>query len=179
MKIDTTQIDGYADMSAEDKLAALESFEFEAPKAQDTGELERLKAALSKSNSEAADYKRQLRAKQTDEEARIAKEEEERTAIMQELENLKKEKMIGTLKSSYLELGYDAEMAADSAKALHAGDFTKVYENQRKFTEAQRKAAKSSAMDNQPGLSEGEPLSAKNSADAMDMNLRKWVGLPV
>lgn len=25
MKIDTTQIDGYADMSAEDKLAALES----------------------------------------------------------------------------------------------------------------------------------------------------------
>ena len=178
MKLDTTKIDGYADMSAEEKLAALETFEFEVPQT-DNSELERLKAALSKSNSEAADYKRQLRAKQTDEEARTAREEEERAAIMQELESLKKDKAISSLKASYLELGYDVDTAAESADALYSGDFLKVFEYQKKFTEAQRKAAKSAAMDKQPGLSNGEPLSAKNSMDALDKDLRRWVGLPV
>ena len=33
MKIDTTKITGYAEMSAEDKLKALEAFEIEEPKA--------------------------------------------------------------------------------------------------------------------------------------------------
>ena len=68
MKVDTSKINGYSEMSAEEKLAALESFEIEVPNGD--GEIEKLKAALSKSNSEAAEYKRQLRAKQTDEEAK-------------------------------------------------------------------------------------------------------------
>ena len=64
MKIDTSKITGYAEMSAEEKLAALEAFEIEAPKSG-TDETEKLKAALSKANSEAAEWKRQFREKQT------------------------------------------------------------------------------------------------------------------
>lgn len=44
----------------------------------DGNELERLKKALSKSNSEAAEYKRQLRAKLSDDEAKAQQEAEER-----------------------------------------------------------------------------------------------------
>ncbi len=59
-KIDTTKIEGYAGMTAEQKLAALEAFELPD---NNSAELERLKNAVSKANSEAAEYKKQLRAK--------------------------------------------------------------------------------------------------------------------
>ena len=46
-KIDTSKITGYAEMSAEDKLKALEAFEYE----DNAAELEKQKAAVSKANS--------------------------------------------------------------------------------------------------------------------------------
>ena len=53
MKIDTSKITGYSEMSAEDKLKALEGFEFDEPK-HDSGETDKLKAALSKAKSMVA-----------------------------------------------------------------------------------------------------------------------------
>ena len=43
-KIDTSKITGYAEMSAEDKLKALEAFEYE----DNAAELDKQKAAVSK-----------------------------------------------------------------------------------------------------------------------------------
>lgn len=54
MKIDTSRIEGYADMSTEDKLKALEGFEYE----DNAAELSRQKNAISKANSDAAQWKR-------------------------------------------------------------------------------------------------------------------------
>ena len=62
-KINTAAIEGYAEMSAEDKLKALEEYEFETPAPKENEEVTKLKTALSKANSEAADWKRQLREK--------------------------------------------------------------------------------------------------------------------
>ena len=45
MKIDTTAITGYAEMTAEEKLAALEAYEFEAPKTDESEEVKKLKKA--------------------------------------------------------------------------------------------------------------------------------------
>ena len=50
-KIDTSKIEGYADMTPEQKLAALEGYEYE----DNAAELEKQKNALSKANSEAAE----------------------------------------------------------------------------------------------------------------------------
>lgn len=49
MKIDTSKIEGYAEMTPEQKLAALEGFEYE----DHAAELEKQKAAVSKANSDA------------------------------------------------------------------------------------------------------------------------------
>lgn len=166
MKVDTGKIEGYADMTAEEKLAALEAYEFEAPAPQNDGEIERLKAALSKSNSENAEWKKKYNSKLSDEEAKAAKEAEEREAMEKELATLRKEKAIGTYKAAYLELGYDAEMAADNAAALHAGDFSTVFANQKKFIEAQKKAAIAGALDQQPKLTGGIPVSEQNVEEA-------------
>ena len=54
MKIDTSRIEGYADMSTEDKLKALEGFEYE----DNAAELSRQKNAISKANSDAAQWKK-------------------------------------------------------------------------------------------------------------------------
>lgn len=57
IKIDTLSIEGYSEMSAEEKLAALEAYEMP----DQTSEIERYKNAQSKSASEAADWKRSIR----------------------------------------------------------------------------------------------------------------------
>ena len=54
MKIDTTKIEGYEGMTAEEKLAALEGFEYD----DNAQELERVRNQLSKANAEAAKNKR-------------------------------------------------------------------------------------------------------------------------
>ena len=53
-KIDTSKIKGYAEMSLDDKLKALEAFEYE----DNAAELEKQKAGVSKANSEAAAWKK-------------------------------------------------------------------------------------------------------------------------
>ena len=60
----------------------------------DTGEIERLKAALSKANSQAAEFKRALREKQTEQERAEAERAEADKALHDELETLRKEKRV-------------------------------------------------------------------------------------
>ena len=66
MKIDTAKIENYSEMTAEEKLATLEAYEFEAPTPKEPEDVTKLKAALSKANSDAAEWKRQFREKQTE-----------------------------------------------------------------------------------------------------------------
>ena len=77
MKIDTAKIENYAEMTAEEKLAALEAYEFEAPAPKEPEDVARLKAALSNANSEAKKWKDELRAKQTEAERAEAERKEQ------------------------------------------------------------------------------------------------------
>ena len=61
-------------MSVEDIEKALESID---PPTDNSAEIDRLKAALSKSNSEAADFKKQLREKMSEDERKAKEEEDE------------------------------------------------------------------------------------------------------
>lgn len=177
MKIDTAKIEGYADMTPEEKLAALEGYDIEVP-AADEGEIQRLKDAVSRANSEAAGYKKQLRAKQTDDEAKAAEDAKAREEMLQELESLRRDKAIGAYQAKFLELGYDAASAADAAKALQAGEFDKLFAAQAAFVEAAKKAAVAGALDKQPGLSTGSPLGKEAQDAAEQAKLRRYFGLP-
>lgn len=184
-KVDTTKIPGYEEMSAEEKLNAVLSYEVEVETNPNNNlEAERLKAAFDKASSEAAEYKRQLRAKQTDEEVKAAqiaeeaaKAAQEREALLKKVEALQAEKSIKEYESAYLALGYDAETANANAKALHSGEFDKVFANQKKFIEAQRKEAVAANLKNQPTLTTGNPVSGKDAEDAAMAGLRKHFGL--
>ena len=179
MKIDANAIDGFDAMSDEEKVKALLGFEIEAPAPKDnTDEVTKLKTALSKANSEAADWKRQLREKQTEQEraeAERAERDKERDELIATLQ--RKETVSGYL-ANCLSLGYDKDLATEAANAMADGDAAKIFECQQKFLEAKTKEIEANALNKQPGLSVGAPPTASQAEkDAMNKT-RSYFGLP-
>lgn len=179
MKVNVNEIPGYSEMSAEDKIKALEAFEFEAPKQTDDGEVKRLKEALSKSNSEAASWKRQLHEKMSEAEKADADRKEREQQIEEELKTLRKDKTIATLEKAYLAAGYPAELAAASAVAQAEGDTDTVLKNQMAYLSETRKKLESEALNKQPPLSVGNPPAGKplTEEDRIAELAMKYAGL--
>lgn len=155
--IDTSKIAGYETMTPEEKVLALESFD--VPNNED--EVVRLRNALNKATSEAADFKKQVRGMQSEEERRNAEREENDRAIREELETLRSEKTIAQYKASYLALGYDDELATATAIALNNGDTKTVFENQQVFNERKKAEFTASLLEKQPTVTVGEPPKAQ------------------
>ena len=175
-KIDVTKIEGYGDMTAEEKLAALEAFEFETPVASNDNEA-KLKEALSRANSQAAEFKRQLREKQTEAEREAAERAERDRERDEELASLRKERTISKLEAQYLAVGYSAELASSTAQAQADGDTATVVSNQLKFIEETKRKLEAAALGKQPPLSAGEPPKGESDEDRYFKTVAKYAGL--
>lgn len=130
-KIDVSLIEGYDTMTPEQKLAALEAYEYE----DHADELERTKNALSKANSEAAESKRKLREKLTVDEQAAQQEAEEKEKLKKDNAALMEELSVTKNTAQLVALGYEAKLAAETAKAMFDGDTAKVFANQKKHQE--------------------------------------------
>jgi hypothetical protein len=115
-----------------------------------SAEVERLKTALSKSNSEAAESKRQLREKLSADELKAKEDAEEMERLRAENATLIREKTISTYKASYLSLGYDDKLADETAKAIVDGKFDKVFENQKKHIDSVEKRIRADVLKDTP-----------------------------
>ena len=136
--------DAYKDgMTIDELTEALKNVEM--PKDQ-SSEIERLKDAISKSNSEAKEWKDKYRSTLDDATKKAQEAEEESKRITERLAQLEKEKVIAGYKASYLAMGYDEALAEDTAKALADGNDEKLFENQRKHMEAVEKKAREEAL---------------------------------
>lgn len=144
--------DAYKDgMTAEEIVAAMEK----AP--DSTAEVEKLRNAVTKANGEAAEYKKQLKAKRTDDE-NAAQEQADKLAEMQkqiealtaDKENLVKEKTLASYREKFVAQGYDAELANKAASALADGDMDKVFKFQSEFMTAHDTAYKASLLKDMP-----------------------------
>lgn len=120
-------------MSMEDVTNALKDIQLPTDQ---SAEIERLKESLSKSNSEAADWKKQFRATQDEATRKAAEAEESSKKLLEEVEKLRKEKTISGYKASYLGLGYGEKDAGEIAQALSDGQMDKVFEIQKRHQEA-------------------------------------------
>lgn len=100
---------------------------------------EKLKASLSKSNSEASANKK-------------AKAEADSTveSLKAEIEALKKERNVANYKTQFVSLGYTDELADETAKALAEGDFNVVFNSHKKALEEMEKKLKAESMKNTP-----------------------------
>ncbi len=178
MKIDVSKIEGYADMSAEEKLAALEGFEFEAPKVDDSNEVKNLKESLSKANSQAAEWKRQFREKQTEAERAEAERAEREKAVEEELKSLRRDKTVSGYVAQCLALGYDKDLALKAAEAMADGNAAEILNCQQSFLEAKQKEIEANALNKQPTLTVGAPPTAKQAEQDEYNKMRHYFGLP-
>jgi hypothetical protein len=178
MRIDTAKIENYETMSAEDKLKALEEYEFETPAPKETDEVTKLKAALSKANSDAAEWKRQYR--QGLDEAKRAEEErkEREQAVEDELRTLRRDKTVSGYVAQYLALGYDKDLALRAAEATADNDAATLMSCQQDFLAAKTKELEAAALNKQPTLTPGAPPTAKQAEEEAANKIRQHFGLP-
>lgn len=168
--MDFSKIEGYKpELTAEEKLALLEKYE------PDTGVK---KEVFDKTASELAEVKRQLKARMTEDEQREAERAAADAQIKAELESLRKDKAVSESKAKFLGLGYDENLATETAKALADGDMEKVFSNQALHLEAIRRAASAENLANDPKPPAGSGFTP-NQAEKQEVNkLRVAAGLP-
>lgn len=145
-RIDTSTIEGYAEMTAEQKIAALEGFEYD----DNSAEVQRLKKANDKSSAEAAEWKRKHNALLSEDEQKKQAEAEERKKLEEKVATLEKEKTLSSHKAKFIGLGYDEALATETAQAMIDGDTEKVFANQQKFLAAHDKAIQQGTMSGTP-----------------------------
>ena len=142
----TDRIAGYAEMSAEDKLKALEALE----DADNSAELERMKNAVSKANSEAAAWKKKHNELLGEEERKKQEQADHLAQVEKELAELRKEKTVSEYAAKFLGMGYEESLAKETAQAMAEGDTEKVFANQVKFNDALKKSAIADKLKNTP-----------------------------
>jgi predicted Zn-dependent protease len=136
-------IENYENMTPEEKLAAWEAFDPEK-----NGFVS--KSTFDKKASEASELGKQLKARMTDDEAKAAKDAEERAELLARLEQLENEKAVNSHVTSYLAMGYDEKLARSSAEALVKGDMDTVFANQKTHIESREKALKAEWLKETP-----------------------------
>jgi hypothetical protein len=156
------QIENYENMSVEEKLAALEAYEPDM-----SGFV--AKSVADRHASEAADYKKKLREKQTEEEAKAQKDAEERAALEARVKELEHERAVNGYMAAYTAMGYDEKLAKASAEALAIGDTKTVFENQKAFHAAREKALRAEILKSTPTPDAGAPTAGvtKEAFNAM------------
>ena len=141
-KIDVSKIEGFSEMTAEQKLAALAAYEIPAP--DYSGYVK--KDVYDKATSDLAEWKRKHNALLSEEDKKKQENEEELTTLRKRVEEMEKEKLISGHKARFLALGYDETLADETAKAMANGETDKVFANQKKFLETHDKAYKAQLM---------------------------------
>jgi hypothetical protein len=180
MKVDVTKIENFESMTDAEKLEAVLNYEMEVPQAEpikDDAETLKLKEAFNKASSEVAEYKRQLKAKETAEETARREAAERESAIMEELNQLRKERTTSTYTAKYMEIGYDADTARALADTLPDGLGDDFFTRQKSFLEDTIQKTKAQVLNQQPQPTAGQPLTGKQAEDAELQQLRKWSGL--
>lgn len=142
--IDTTAIEGFEGMTAEQKVEAL--LKFEIPENVDLSGFVP-KHQFDKAASDLAEAKKQLKSRMTEDEAAKEKATQELTDIQEKYNELLKTSTIANHTARYMAMpGYDEKLARDTAEALFNGDMDKVFENQKKANSAYERQLKADAM---------------------------------
>lgn len=166
MNIDTSSIEGFESMTAEEKVSALLAFQYddgtEKAKALEA-DVAKWKAASDKASSEAAGYKKQLNASKSEEERAKIETEETLKAMKEKLAEYEQRDKISTAKAALLGKGFGDDIVLDAANAFIGGDiesFCKVLEKYRAAIETNTKSA---LMGSNP-----KPESGAKNDDAAD-----------
>ena len=172
MKIDVAQITDYDSLSLEEKVAALENFEYD-DHSDAVADLEKHKEATNKATKEAAEYKKQLKALQDQQKTGNSKADETIARLQEQVNELTRQNTISSYTAQFVALGYDTDLASATAIATADGDVATVFENQRKFLESHDKNIKADILKQTP-----KPGQGGTGKQAPAMTLEKLRKLP-
>ena len=149
-------------MSLEDVTKALEGIEFPKadpapapgaggePNPMQSYETEKLKAAVSKANAEAAKLKRELQARMSEEERREAERKAKEDEVNEKLAELQRAKIVSDTKAQYLALGYEASLADRAAEAAADNDHGTLFLVQKQHQDALVKKIRAEILKSTP-----------------------------
>lgn len=174
MKIEKPE--NYDSMSPEEKIKFFEKFEFDDNSAKIKAleeTVNKLKDSVSNANSQAAEWKKKHNALLSEEEQSKLARDEELEKLRTELKEANEERAKANYTAKYAALGYSAELAESTAKALIAGDVVTVIANQATFNKSLEEKIKSDMMKNTPSPKTGGNTEiTKEQFDKMDYSER-------
>lgn len=169
--IDTSTIENFDNMTAEEKVTALLGIEI--PEQVDlSGKID--KSVFDKTASELAEAKRQLKSRMSEEEQSKAQRDAEVQELQSKYDELLRKSTVSEHKAKFLAMGYEAELAEKAATALVDGDTAKLFEYQSTAMEqaAKRLTADLAKADPKP---DGMGGKAKSEGEAA-VELAKQIG---
>ena len=144
-KIDTSKIENFDSMSDEEKIKALQDFDFTTSEELED-ELKKAKKANDKLSSENAELKRQKKKLESEKADDDDAHKTEIEKLTERIDEMVKVNSINEYKASFIAQGYSEELALDTAKASVDGDIKKIMANQKKFLEEHDKKVIQKAM---------------------------------
>lgn len=144
-KIDTSKISGYAEMTAEQKLAALEAYEFDGVS----------KETFDKTAGEAADYKRKWREATTQAGNDKQASDDALKALQTKMAEMEKREKVADYAASLMDQGYSKELAKEVATAMADGDMVTVFAKQQTFLAEREKQIRADALKKTPAPGAG------------------------
>lgn len=180
MSFDWTKVEGYReDMTSEEKLALLDSYEAPEPPKEEPPKPAGAtvsKTQFDKVSSELAALKKQMRSRMSEDEQKEADRKASETAMREELDTLRKEKTLNSYKASFLGQGYDEAMALEAATAMAEGDSDGVFAIMKKQNALMEKNLRAKILKETPTPPAGDDPDKKKKAE--EAQLRQWFGLP-
>ena len=146
MKIRTEKIEGYKEMTLEQKLEALENYEVDEP--DYSGYVS--KEMFDKTASELANSKKQLREKMSADEIKAKEDSDKMEELQSKYDALLRESEISKNKARLLTLGYEDKLATETAEAIVNGDTDKVFTNQKKHLDSVEKRIREEVLTSTP-----------------------------
>lgn len=134
---------------------------------------EKLKRAQSNASADVSKLKKELEARMS--EAELA--EKKRADYIAELESknalYEKERTVNEYTKRFMAIGYDAEAAERMASTLPAGIEDSFFEGQKAFLENTKSKMRAEALNAQPSITAGSPISSDKIEDSFTAEFRK------
>ena len=167
-KIDVSKIEGFDTMTQEQKLEALQGFDFPDP--DYSGYVK--KDLYDKAASDVAAWKKKHHDLLSEDERKQQEEAEKWANMEQELAGLKKEKTVSEYKAKLVSQGYDEELATATATAMESGDMATVFANNQKFLEGYKKQVIADQLKRTPRGADGGTSGAMTKADFLKLDTK-------
>ena len=128
-------------------------------------ENEKLKSQYNKVSSEAADWRKKLNAKLSEDEKKVLAQTEAQEAMQNELKSLRETVAVQKATERYLGLGMDSDLAKSTANYEIAGDNESVTANIKQFMDSALKSAQNDWLANRPPANAGHGEGGQKDVD--------------